>query len=39
MKNGDYTVIIGGVLYRFPTEQEMYEFISEELEAPEQEES
>lgn len=38
MKNGDYTIIIGGVLYRFPTEQELWEFL-QELEAPDKEEN
>ena len=29
MKNGDYTLIFKGKLYRFPTEKELYEFIQE----------
>ena len=29
MKNGDYTILWGGKIYRFPTEQEMWEFTQE----------
>ena len=39
MKNGDYTIIYEGRLYRFPTEQEMNEFLQEQEDAPEEEES
>lgn len=29
MKNGDYTLLWKGKLYRFPTEQEMWEWVEE----------
>lgn len=30
--NGDYTLLWNGVLYRFPTETELWEFVREEEE-------
>ena len=30
---GDYTLLINGTLYRFPTESEMWEFLREEAKA------
>lgn len=30
MKNGDYTILWGGKIYRFPTEKEMDEWLAEQ---------